>query len=134
VVEDSLRLLRGHLALQEVRLRSEALHLIGTTRLQGGAAAARLALMALLLMACAGAIQYRDADGGSEVMMQAFTDGRTLSLELQAPVDGQALGREAADTDGAGLMAGLALLLESAGIALEADPGQALTRLSLPAG
>jgi len=133
VVEDSLRLLRGHLALQDVRLRSEALHLIGSTRLQRGAAQARLALMTLLLMACAGARQFRDADGSSEVMLQTFIDGHTLILELQAPVDGQALGREAADTDGSGLMAGLALLLESAGIALEADPGQALTRLSLPA-
>ncbi|MDB5976837.1 MAG: sensor histidine kinase [Nevskia sp.] len=131
VVDDSLRLVRGHLALQEVRLRSEALDLIGTARLRGGGAQTRLALMALLLMACAGAGQYRGADGGAEVLVQAIGDGNKLILELQAPLDGQTLGRELADTDTAGLMATLALLLESAGIAVEADPVQAVTRLSL---
>jgi len=133
VVDDSVRLLRSHLALQDVRLRSVDLHLIGAARLRGGAAQTRLALMALLLMACAGAKQYRSADGSSEVVLQAAIDGRALTLELQAPIDGQALGREVADTDGAGLMAGLGLLLEAADIRLEADPGQALTRLSLAA-
>jgi signal transduction histidine kinase len=131
VVDESLRLLRSHLALHDVRLRSADLHLIGTLRLRSGAAQARLALMALLLMACAGAKQYRTADGSTEVVLQASIDGRTLCLELQAPIDGHALGREVADTDGDGLMAGLALLLEAAGITLAADPGQALTRLSL---
>ena len=131
IVDSSLRLLRGHLALQEVRLRSEALQLIGATRLRNGAAQTRLVLMALLLMACAGAKQYRTADDSTEVVMQAAIDGHTLILELQAPIDGQTLGRELADTGTAGLMAVLALLLESAGIALEADPAQALTRLSL---
>ncbi len=131
IVDSSLRLLRGHLALQEVRLRSEALQLIGAMRLRSGAAQTRLVLMALLLMACAGAKQYRTADGSTEVVIQAGVDGHTLILDLQAPLDGRTLGRELADTGTAGLMAGLALLLESAGIALEADPAQALTRLSL---
>lgn len=131
VVDDSLRLVRGHLALQEVRLRSEALDLIGAARLRSGAAQTRLVLMALLLMACAGAKQYRGADGGAEVLVQAIGDGNTLIVELQAPLDGQTLGRELADTDTAGLIATLALLLESAGIAIETDPLQAVTRLSL---
>lgn len=131
VVDESLRLARGHLALQEVRLRSEALDLIGAARLRSGAVQTRLALLALLLMACAGAKQYRGADGGAEVLVQAIGGGNTLILELQAPLDGQALGRELADTDTAGLMATLALLLESAGIAIETDPLQAVTRLSL---
>lgn len=131
VVDSSLRLVRGHLALQEVRLRSEALQLIGSTRLRQGAAQTRLVLMALLLTACAGARQFRTADGSTEVVVQASIEGRTLVLELQAPIDGGTLGRELADTDTAGLMAALALLLESAGIALEADPVQASTRLSL---
>ncbi len=131
VVDSSLRLVRGHLALQEVHLRSEALQLIGGRQLRQGAAQTRLVLMALLLTACAGARQFRTADGSTEVVVQASIEGPTLVLELQAPIDGRTLGRELADTDTAGLMASLALLLESAGIALEADPAQASTRLSL---
>ena len=132
VIEDSLRLLRGHMALHEVRLRSAELELIGAARLRGGVAHTRLVLMALLLMASAGAGQYRAADGSGEVLLQAAVEGPSLVLELQAPLDGQALAREVADTDSAGLLAALALLLDSAGITLQADPAQALTRLTLP--
>lgn len=134
VVDDSMRLLRGHLALHEVRLRGARLEQIGAVRLRRGAAATRLVLMALLLAACAGAAHYRAADGSAEVLLQAGADGATLQLELQAPLQAQALARDLADTDQAGLLAALALLLDEAGITLQADAAQALTRLTLPAG
>jgi hypothetical protein len=131
LVEDSLRLLRGHLSLHEVRLRSEALGSIGGARLPRGAAEAQLALIALLVAACAGARQNRGADGAAEVLLVAGAGAAGLSLEIQAPYDGAALGRELAGTGGDGLLAALALLLEPSGLRLEADGGLGLTRLTL---
>lgn len=131
LVEDSLRLLRGHLSLHEVRLRSEALDSIGTAQLPRGAAEAQLALIALLVAACAGARRSRTAAGEAEVLLVAGTGGPGLSLEIQAAFDGAALGRGLAGTDGDGLLAALALLLEPSGLRLEADAGLGLVRLVL---
>jgi hypothetical protein len=131
LVDESLRLLRGHLSLQEVRLRGDGLDCIGEACIAGGAAAAQLALFALLLGACAGARHNRVAAGEAEVLFVATLEDRILTLELQAPYEFQALGRELAGTDSAGLLAALALLLEPAGLRLEASPELALTRLSL---
>lgn len=131
MVEDSLRLLRGYLSLQEIRLRSEGLERIGEARLRRGAAEAQMTLLALLLAACAGARHNRVGDGEAEILFVAALAGPVLTLELQAPCEGQALGRELAGTDGAGLLAALALLLEPSGMQLEASSEQAFIRLSL---
>lgn len=133
ITEESLRLLRGHLSLQEVRLRGVALDCIGEVALPGSPAPVQIALIALLYIAGAGARQYPAANG-AEVVLLAQREGQRLTLELQAPLDGRQLGREAADCDGEALLAGLALLLQPAGITLEHDAALAATRLVLEEG
>jgi hypothetical protein len=130
VIEDSLRLLRGHLALHQVRLRSEGLESIGASRLVRGATAAQLALLALLLAACAGTCHNRTAQGEAELLLVAGAGPQGPSLEIQAPLDTRALAREL-HADGEELLAALALLLEPAALRLETDATLGLTRLSL---
>lgn len=132
LVEDSLRLLRGHLSLQEVLLRSEGLDALAGVHLARGAVEAQLVLIALLLAACAGALRNRVGGGEAELRCVAALEQGRWSLELQAPCEATELGRELADTDGEGLLAALALLLEPSGLRLEAQPELALTRLSPP--
>jgi signal transduction histidine kinase len=127
VVGDSLRLLRGWLSLHEVRLFHEGLAPLDALPLRGAAAPAQLGLLALLLMAATGARQYPAADGSGRIDLLGGADG---ALEIDAPLDGQALGREVAETDTEGLLGGLVLLFEPAGLRLETDAQQGVTRLS----
>jgi len=132
LVDASLRLIRGYMSLQDVRLRSASLQLPADLHLRGHLAAVQLALLAALLVACAGAKRNRTANGGADVVLLADKVDGSLVLELQSALDGETLARELADTDGAGLFAALALLLEPAGISLDAQPEQALLRLAFP--
>lgn len=138
LVGDSLRLLRGYLALHEVRLRSEGLEAIGAAQLPRGGTEAQLALLGLLVAACAGARRNRTTTGEAEVLLVAGARPPGLCLEIQAPFDGQALGRELDGAADGGRQAGdevalaaLALLLEPSGLALEADAPLGLARLTL---
>jgi signal transduction histidine kinase len=143
LVGDSLRLLRGYLALHEVRLRSEALEAIGTAQLPRGGTEAQLALLGLLVAGCAGARRNRTATGEAEVLLVAGARPQGLCLEIQAPFDGQPLGRElaggghdgrqAGQAGDSSVLAALALLLEPSGLRLEADAALGLVRLTLPA-
>jgi len=132
VVERSLGLLRGYLSLQGVHLRGVGLDALGGAQLPRGAAEAELALITLLLAACDGARHNRVGESEAEMLLAAESGAHGVSLELQAPSEADALGRELAETDGAGLLAALALLLEPSGLRLEVRPEQALTRLLLP--
>jgi hypothetical protein len=134
LVEASLRLIRGYMSLQELRLRGEALQLLGGVLIDGQhAATLQLVLLAALLMACAGAKRTPAASGGGDVMLLASAADGGLSLELQSALDGETLARELADTDGDGLLATFALLLQPAGIAVDAPAQQGLLRLTFAA-
>jgi signal transduction histidine kinase len=130
LVEHSLRLLRGHASLHQVRLHGEDLSLIGAARLRDDALPAQIALITLLVAACEGA-HHNPAADGAEVLLRAVAGNGALVLEIQAPLEGLELARELADTDAEGLLATLALLLEPSGLELETQPLQALTRLVL---
>jgi signal transduction histidine kinase len=132
IVEHSLQLLRGHLSLQGIRLRGAGLEALGTVRLAQGAAEVELVLLTLLLAASEGARHNRVGAGEAEVLLVAENGAQGPSLELQAPCETATLGSELAGTDGAGLLAALALLLEPSGLRLEAEPAEALIRLRLP--
>lgn len=125
-VDEALRLLRGHLSQQNVRVHGEHLAPLDAVRLRGPAAPVQLSLIALLLMAAAGAREYPAADGGARIDLT----GAGGALELQAPLDGRPLGGALGDCGTTEVLAGLALLLEPAGLLLETDTRQGLTRLS----
>lgn len=127
IVDECLRLLRGHLLQQNIRLQFENLAPLGAGPLRGAAAPVQLSLIALLLMAAAGARQYPAADGSARIGLAGGDDG---TLELQAPLDGHLLGRALGDCGTEGALAALSLLLEPAGLQLEADAQQGLSRLS----
>jgi signal transduction histidine kinase len=127
VLDETLRLLRGHLSQQNIRAYGDNLAPLDAVPLRGAAAPVRVSLLALLLMAAAGARQYPAANGSARIDLA----GAEGALELQAPLDGQPLGRALGDCDTGCVLAGLALLLESAGLRLEADARQGLTRISL---
>lgn len=128
VVDDCLRLLRGHLLPQNIRLHADELAPLAAVPLRGAAAPVQLGLTALLLMAAAGAKQYPAADGSARIDLSGAGG---CTLELQAPLDGHQFGRVLGDAcDTSGVLAGLSLLLEPAGLRLETDARQGLARLS----
>lgn len=126
-LDSCLQLLRGYLSQQDIRLRTETLQHLDERPLQRAATATQLVILALLCIAAAGARQYRAADGRTEIVLSAQPGG---ILEIQSALDPQALGRELADGDAAATLASLALLLEPAGLRLEAPALQALVRLT----
>ncbi|MBV8062608.1 MAG: hypothetical protein JOY51_03385, partial [Nevskia sp.] len=126
LVADCLHLLRGRLSAQQVRLHATGLDALGAARLPRGASAARIALLALLLAAGAGA---HDSGAAAVTVRGSVADGAAL-LEVQAPLQTQALACELGGT-GEDLIAALALLLEPCGLRLEVSAEPALSRLSL---
>lgn len=128
LIDASLRLVRGYMSLQEVRLHAETLQAPSALRLPGHAAALQLTLLAALLAACAGAKQA----GTDQVVVASSSAGGSVGLEIRSALDGEALARELAGSAGDSLLAALALVLEPTGITLHPNPEQAVLRLAFP--
>lgn len=134
VIESSLRLVRAYLSTQEVQLRSESLPLLANPGLKAcHPPSLQLVLLAALLLACAGTRRNQGNEGGKAITLAAASSAKGLTFELRSSLDAGSLAPEVADTDLDGLLATFGLLLEPAGITVEALPEQGLLRLEFPA-